>query len=92
MSASTTSIRAPRKAKAGTRPTITVSVKRGTAAATGTVVVKVGTRSRTLTLEAGQATLRLPRLKGPTVRITARYKGDPSTTASSAKRTVKVTA
>ncbi len=40
VSASTTTITAPRKAKAGTRPTITVSVKRGTAAAAGTVVVK----------------------------------------------------
>ena len=91
VSASTTSIKAPRKAKAGTRPTITVAVKRGTAAAAGTVVVKIGTRSRTLTLKAGKAKLRLPRLKGRTVRITARYRGDPSTTASSAKRTVKVT-
>ncbi|RYB92656.1 hypothetical protein EUA06_06875 [Nocardioides glacieisoli] len=90
VSASTTSIKAPRKARAGTRPTITVAVKRGTAAAAGTVVVKVGKKSRTLTLEAGRAKLRLPRLKGRTVRITARYLGDPSTTASSAKRTVKV--
>lgn len=89
-STSTTSIKAPRKAKAGTRPTITVSVKRGTAAAAGTVVVKMGKKSRTLTLEAGKAKLRLPRPKGRTVRITVRYLGNPTTSTSSARRTIKV--
>jgi hypothetical protein len=92
LSTSTTSIKAPRKARAGTRPTITVTVRRGTAAAAGRVVVKIGKRSRTLTLQAGRAKLRLPRLKGRTVRITVRYLGDTTTSTSSATRTIKVTA
>ena len=83
---------APRKARAGTRPRVTVSVVRGTAAASGTVVVTVGKRSRTLTLRAGTVTLRLPKLKVGKVRITVRYAGDASTTASSARRTIRVRA
>ena len=92
VSTSTTTVTAPRKARAGTRPRVTVSVVRGMAAASGTVVVTVGKRSRTLTLRAGTVTLRLPKLVVGKVRITVRYAGDASTTASSARRTIRVKA
>lgn len=92
VSASTTTLRAPRRARAGTRPRVTVTVLRGTAAASGTVVITVGTRSRTLTLKVGVATLRLPKLKAGKVRITVRYAGDAAATASTAKRTIRVRA
>lgn len=88
---STTTLKASRKAKAGTRPRVTVTVTRGASAASGTVVVIVGKKSRTLTLQAGSATLRLPKLKAGKVRITVRYAGDATTTASTAKRTIRVT-
>ncbi len=89
-SASTTTLRAPKKARPGTRPTIQVTVRRGAAAATGTVAVRYGTRTRTLTLTAGTATLRLPKLKAGKLRITVRYAGDATTTASTASRTIRV--
>ena len=92
VSASATTLKAPRKAKAGARPRVRVTVVRGTAAAIGTVVITVGKTSRTLTLKAGVATLRLPKLKAGKLRITVRYAGDTTTTASTAKRTIRVTA
>ncbi len=92
VSASTTTVTAPRKAAAGTRPRVRVTVVRGTAAARGTVVVTVGKRSRTLTLTASAVTLRLPKLRAGKVRITARYVGDATTTASSARRMIRVEA
>ena len=90
LATSTTSITAPRRARAGSRPTITVTVTRGTAAAGGSVVVTVGTRARTLTLKAGSATSRLRKVRGLRVRITVRYLGDPTTSPSSARRTIRV--
>ncbi|RYC09576.1 Ig-like domain repeat protein [Nocardioides zhouii] len=90
VSASTTTIRAPKKAKAGTRPRVTITVVRGASAASGTVVVTVGKRSRTLTLKAGSVRMRLARLKVGKVRITVRYAGDATTTASTAKQTIRV--
>lgn len=92
VSGSTTTLKAPRKARAGTRPTVTVTVVRGAAEARGTVVVTVGKRSTTLTLKAGTARLTLPRLKAGKVRISVRYAGDPTTTASTARRTIRVRA
>ncbi len=102
---STTRVVAPPKARPGARPVVTVSVRRGSAAATGKVVVTVGTTTRTstrsspktstrsstrtLTLSAGSASLRLPRLKAGRLRITVRYLGDATTTASSASWTIK---
>jgi hypothetical protein len=71
---------------------VTVTVLRGSTAASGTVVVTIGTRSRTLSLRAGVATLRLPKVRAGKVRITARYAGDPTTTASTARRTIRVRA
>ncbi|MBL0749421.1 Ig-like domain repeat protein [Nocardioides baculatus] len=92
LSTSTTTIRAPRKAGVGSRPRITVSVVRGAAPARGTVVVKVGRRRTTLTLVSGTARLRLPRLEGTKVKLVARYRGDATTSASSATRSIRVVA
>ena len=90
LSTSTTSIKAPRRAKAGSRPAITVTVTRGTTTASGRVVVTVGGRAKTVTLDAGSARLRLRKVSVGKVRITVRYLGDPTTSPSSARRTVKV--
>ncbi len=90
LAASTTTLKAPTKAKAGTRPTVTVSVKRGTAAAGGQVAITVGKKTTTLTLKAGTAKLKLPRLAKGKVKITVRYLGDSTTAASSTARTIKV--
>ncbi|HEV2796961.1 MAG TPA: Ig-like domain repeat protein, partial [Nocardioides sp.] len=91
VSASTTTLRAPRKAPAGTRPTVTVTVARGAGHAAGTVVVTVGRWSRTVTLRAGTAKVRLPRLTGSRAKVTARYGGDAATSASTARRTITLT-
>jgi hypothetical protein len=91
VSVSTTTLKAPTKAQAGTRPTITVMVRRGTAAAGGTVVVTVGKKSTTLTLTSGTGRLKLPRLKAGKLKITGRYTGNPTTAASTATSTIKVT-
>ena len=71
---------------------IRVTVLRGSAAATGTVVIIVGRKAKTLHLEAGIARLRLPRAKAGRMKIVVRYLGDATTTASTAKRTIKVVA
>jgi hypothetical protein len=90
VAASTTRVTAPRKAKVGTRPVVTVSVARGPSAATGTVVITVGKTSRTLTLAGGRAKLKLAKVRAGKVRITARYLGNATTTASTASWTIKV--
>ncbi|MCF6376599.1 Ig-like domain repeat protein [Nocardioides KLBMP 9356] len=92
LAASTTSVKAPRKARAGTRPTIAVRVIRGSAAATGKVTVTVGKKTTTLSLASGSASLKLPRVKKGKVTVTVRYLGDATTSGSSATRTIKVTA
>jgi hypothetical protein len=92
VSPSTTTVKAPRTARAGTRPRLAITVMRGASAASGAVVVTVGKTSRTLTLTAGRARLRLPRAEAGKVRITVRYAGDATTTASSARRTIRVRA
>ena len=90
LSTSTTTVRAPTRASAGTRPTVTVTVARGASPATGTVVIAVGTWSRTVVLRSGTARVRLPRLTGSKTRVAARYLGDATTSASAARRTIKV--
>ncbi len=90
VSASTTRLSAPKRAAAGTRPVLTVTVLRGSTAARGTVVVKVGTTSRSLALKAGKVRLRLPRVKAGTVRIRVRYLGNATTSSSRARHTIKV--
>lgn len=91
VASSTSKLVAPRKAKAGSRPVIKVIVMRGTAAASGKVVVTVGRKKTTLTLRAGAAKLKLPTLRQGKLKITVRYLGDATTTASSATWTIKVT-
>jgi len=88
--ASRTTIKAPRTAKAGSRPTVTVRVLRGSTPASGKVVLKYGAKKKTLTLRAGTARLKLPKVKAGKVRLTATYAGNATTRASSAKATIKV--
>lgn len=88
--ASRTTIKAPRAAKAGSRPTVTVRVVRGSAPASGTVVLKHGAKKKTLTLRQGKASFKLPRVKAGKVRLTATYAGNATTKASSASATLKV--
>ena len=90
LSASTTTLKAPKRAGAGTRPVVTVRVTRGSAAAAGTVVVSVGRWSKTLSLKGGSLKLRLPKVKSGKVRVKVRYLGDTTTAASTATRTIKV--
>lgn len=90
VSASTTKVRAPRKAKVGTKPVITVKVLTGSTAASGTVVVKVGKTSKKLTLKAGKVRLRLSKVKAGKVRVKVTYLGNATTTASAARWTIKV--
>ena len=91
VSASSTRLRAPTKARAGTRPTVTVTVVRGAGPAAGRVVITVGTWSRTVTLTSGSTRVRLPKLKGSKAKVTARYRGDATTSSSTARRTIRVT-
>ena len=83
---------APKKARAGTRPVVAVKVLRGTAAATGTVVITYGKTSKTLTLRAGAARLRLPKVKAGKVKVVVRYLGNATTAASAARWTITVVA
>ena len=89
-SSSTTTLKAPKQAKVGTRPVVAVTVKRASDAASGTVVITVGKKSKTLALKAGSAKLRLARVKKGRLKVTVRYLGNATTTASSATRTIKV--
>lgn len=91
LAVSTTVVRGPRKARAGSRPAIVISVVGGSSAASGKVVVTIGKRTTTLTLKAGAAKLKPPRLKKGKVRIVARYLGNASTAASSTTWRIKVT-
>ncbi len=92
VSASRTTVKAPRTARAGTRPLVRVKVVRGSSAASGRVVVTVGKKSKTLTLKRGTVTLKLARVRAGKVKITVRYLGDSTTTPSTASRTIKVRA
>jgi hypothetical protein len=55
------------------------------------VVIALGTWSKTVSLRSGSASVRLPRLKGSKAKVTARYRGDATTSASTARRTIQVT-
>ncbi|WP_139175514.1 Ig-like domain repeat protein [Nocardioides lianchengensis] len=88
--ASRTTLTAPRTARAGARPTVTVRVLRGTAPATGSVVLRYGAKRATLPLRGGRATFRLPKAKAGTLRLTATYGGSTTTTASSATTSITV--
>lgn len=88
--ASRTTLTAPRTATAGTRPKVTVKVLRGTAAATGRVVLRVGKKKVALQLRGGSASYRLPKVKAGRLRIIATYAGDATTTGSSATATIRV--
>jgi hypothetical protein len=81
---------AARKARVGSRPVIRVTVVRGTAPAAGKVVVTVGNKRTALTLSAGTARLKLPKVRTGKLKITVRYLGDATTTASSATWTIRV--
>jgi hypothetical protein len=89
--ASTTTVSSPRTVKAGSRPTVVVTVARGASAAAGKVVVTFGAKSRTLKLVSGRTKVRLPKVRPGKVRISVRYLGDATTAASAAKRTIRVT-
>ncbi|WP_345523768.1 Ig-like domain repeat protein [Nocardioides conyzicola] len=88
---SKTTLTAPTKAKAGSRPVVKVKVVRGAAAAAGKVLLTYGTKKVTLTLKAGQASFKLPKVKKGTLKVTASYLGDATTAKSTATRSIKVT-
>jgi hypothetical protein len=88
--ASRTTLTAPGKAKAGSRPTIKVKVVRGGVPATGKVLLTYGAKKVTLTLKHGQASFQLPQLKKGTLKVTAGFLGNASTAKSTATRTIKV--
>jgi hypothetical protein len=88
--ASKTTLTAPAKAKAGSRPTVTVKVLAGAAPAGGKVLLKYGTKKVTLKLKNGRASYRLPKVRSGTLRVTASYLGDATTAKSSASRSIKV--
>jgi hypothetical protein len=90
--ASRTSITAPGTVKAGARPKVVVSVKVGTANATGSVRVTLnGKAVATVKLTAGRASVVLPALKAGRAKIVASYLGTATTAPSSASRTITVT-
>jgi hypothetical protein len=88
--ASGTTVTAPRTVRVRSRPTVSVTVVRGPAPATGTVVLRYGAKSVTLTLTGGRATVRLPRLKAGKLRLGATYAGDATTLASAGAAVIKV--
>jgi hypothetical protein len=88
--ASTTTLSAAARAKSGSRPTITVQVRRGGAPATGKVLLRYGAKKVTVTLKGGKATYRLPKLKQGKLTVTASYLGNATTAKSTASRTIKV--
>jgi hypothetical protein len=79
---SRTTVTAPKKAKPGARPVVTVKVLRGAAAAAGQVVLRYGTKSVTLTLCNGAATFKLPKLRAGKLKLTATYRGNATTKTS----------
>ena len=89
---STTKLVAPSRAKAGSCPVIKVSVLRGSAPATGKVVITFGAKKTKVSLMAGRAQLRLPSLRAGKLTIRSRYLGNAMTTVSSARKTIRATA
>ncbi|TIC86727.1 hypothetical protein E8D34_10790 [Nocardioides sp. GY 10113] len=90
-------LRAPRRARAWTRPTVRVAVRRtgddGLQAASGRVRIRFGGQSLgTVRLDDGVATIRLPRLaprrSRPVLRVA--YRGNASTEAAHATKRLRV--
>jgi hypothetical protein len=90
ISASTTKVVAPRRAAAGSRPVVRVSVLRGTAPVAGKVVVTVDKKKTTIALTAGKAKLKLSRVRPGKVKVVVRYLGDASSTGSAARKVITV--
>jgi hypothetical protein len=92
---STTSIRAPAKVRRGKAPTITISVLRGTAPATGQITVLLKKKVLGTFTLVGCGLSRCPlKVKLPKLtkraKITVTYAGNATTLASSAKATIKI--
>ncbi len=77
----------PKHPEAGNKVTLKVVVKAGGAAVTGQVKVKVGKKTRTVTLKNGKATVSLGKLGKGTYKAKVTYLG--STTVEGSKDTVK---
>jgi hypothetical protein len=88
--ASKTTLTAPKKAKAGSRPVVKIKVARGSAAATGAVVLKVGSKKVKLALKGGQASYKLPKVRKGTLKLTATYATTATTKGSAASKSIKV--
>ncbi|PUA79942.1 Ig-like domain-containing protein [Nocardioides currus] len=89
--ASTTRISAPKKAPAGSRPKVTITVTRGTAPVTGQVIVTVGAKKKLMTLgTTGVISLKVPRLRGSKLKISAVFTGTALVAPSTASRTITV--
>jgi hypothetical protein len=89
--ATTTKLTVPKKVVQGKKAKITVSVTTASgAAASGTVAITVGGKTKTVTLVNGKATLTTGKLKKPgKVTVTASYAATSTTLASTA--TAKIT-
>ncbi|MCZ4498536.1 MAG: hypothetical protein JWQ74_1089 [Marmoricola sp.] len=88
----TTSLSAPKTAKAGARPIVTVRVLVGTKLAAGSVVVRVnGTTVTTIKLVKGRAAVKLPTLKSGKATVTVTYVSTSVNGSSKATKVVTVT-
>ncbi len=88
--ASKTTLTAPTRAKAGTSPTVQVTVLRGSATAGGKVLLTYGSRKITLALRGGRASVKLPKVRKGTLTVTATHLGDATTAKSTATSRIKV--
>lgn len=80
----------PRKVTTGTRARVTVTVKAPGAHVRGKALVKVGSRSYVVTIDAkGRGSVKLPRLSSGTKRVTVSYLGNAH--VKSAKKAVRLT-
>ncbi|MFC6151736.1 MULTISPECIES: Ig-like domain repeat protein [Mumia] len=91
--ASTTSVAVPGAASYGKTRTVVATVRRGGAAATGSVVVKVGSRpAQTVALSGGRASVTLPASLGAgAYAVTASFGGNATTAASKTQGVLRVT-
>ena len=90
-SASRTTLTAPARTGAGSRPTVTAAVKVGGANAAGRVRFSLNGRVlRTVALRRGRASLQLPSLRAGTSRVVATYLGTAQVRTSSATRSIVV--
>lgn len=90
--ASRTTVKAPRTARTGQRPSVTITVKRGTANAAGKVTVKVnGKLLKVATLKSGKVVVRLAKLtRAGKVTVAVTYAGNATTKPSSGKAVITV--